>query len=76
MKFFNTKFVQLLDTTKRTKLEIIFNNVLGDYAVMLPHSTVRTYGPKYLPILVTNLVYAIGYAYISCFYLISNIVFN
>ena len=46
---------------------------LGDYAVMLTHSTVRTYGPKHLPIPVRN---APGYAYISCFYLISNIVFK
>ena len=48
---------------------------LGDYAVKLTHSTVRTYEPKHLPIPVTNLVYALGYAYSSCFYLISNILY-
>ena len=39
----------------------IFSNVfLGDYARMLAHLGVRSYGPKYLPIPVANLVYTPG----------------
>ena len=30
---------------------------LGDYALMLTHLGVRSYGPKHLPIPVTNLVW-------------------
>ena len=37
---------------------------LGDYAVMLAHLGVRSYGPKHLPISVTNLVYTPGYDHI------------
>ena len=38
-----------------------FIMLLGDYALMLAHLAVRSYGPKHLPIPVTNLVYIPGY---------------
>ena len=47
---------------------------LGDYALMLAHLGVRSYGPKHLPIPVTNLVYTPGYDHIGSFYLISKFV--
>ena len=37
---------------------------LGDYALMLTYLGVRSYGPKLLPIPVTNLVYTPGYDHI------------
>ena len=37
---------------------------LGDYALMLALLCVRSYGPKHLPIPVTNLVYTPGYDHI------------
>ena len=33
---------------------------LGDYALMFAHLGVSSYGPKHLPIPVTNLVYTPG----------------
>ena len=42
----------------------IFIVFLGDYALMLAHLGVRSYGPKHLAILVTDLVYTPGYDHI------------
>ena len=44
-----------------TQFFIVF---LGDYALMLAHLGVRSYGPKHLAILVTDLVYTPGYDHI------------
>ena len=61
MKFFNKKFMQVGYTTKRTQLLNFFVMFLGNYALMLVPLGVRSYGPKHLPIPVTNLVYTPGY---------------
>ena len=34
--------------------------LLGDYALMLAHLGVRSYGPKHSPIPMTNLVYTLA----------------
>ena len=47
---------------------------LSDYALMLAHLGVRSYGPKHSPIPVTNLVYTL--AIITSDVFISNIVFK
>ena len=47
---------------------------LSDYALMLAHLAVRSYGPKHSPIPVTNLVYTL--AIITSDVFISNIVFK
>ena len=41
-----------------------FIMLLGDYAFMHAHLGVRLYGPKHLPIPVTNLLYTPGYDHI------------
>ena len=57
---------------------ILQNALLDDYALMLAHLNVHSYGPKHLPIPVTNLVYTPGYKYnhIWCFYLLSKSIFK
>ena len=37
-----------------------FIMLLGDYALMLAHLDVRSYGPKHSPIPMTNLVYTLA----------------
>ena len=58
MKFFNKKIMQVhYKTHSVTQFFIMF---LGDYALMLAHLGVRSYGPKHLPIPMINLVYTLA----------------
>ena len=58
MKFFKKKIMQLYYKTHAvTQFCIMF---LGDYALMLAHLGVRSYGPKHSHITVTNLVYTLA----------------
>ena len=58
----NKKIMQVhYKTHSVTQFFIMF---LGDYALMLAHLGVRSYGTKHLPIPVTNLVYTPGYDHI------------
>ena len=53
-EFFKNNFIQVYYKTHSvTQFFIMF---LGDYALMLAHLGVRSYGPKHSPIPVTNLV--------------------
>ena len=62
VKFFNKKnYASILQAHSVTQFFIMF---LGDYALMLALLGVRSYGPKHLPIPVTNLVYTPGYDHI------------
>ena len=74
MKFFNKKIMEVYYKTHSVAQVLIM--FLGDHALMLAHLGVHSYGPKHLPIPVTNLVYTPGYDHISCFYLISKFVFK
>ena len=54
----------------------VFYNVFGWLCSYACAFVFRSYGPKHLPIPVTNLVYTPGYDHIWCFYLISKFVFK
>ena len=61
-EIFSKKIIQVYYKTHSvTHFFIMF---LGDYALMLALLDVRSYGPKHLPIPVTNLVYTPGYDHI------------